>query len=79
MARLEEGWILNKDRNPFFGSINIFLRYIDDCFCVFEDPGAVDDFVHWHNGIHENINFTFDGDRSEVNFLDTTVYRTDSN
>lgn len=79
IAHLEEEWILNKDHNHFFKSINIFVCYIDDCFCVFEDPEAVDDFVLWLNGIHDKINFTHEGDKFKVNFLDTTVYRTDSN
>lgn len=41
MARLEETFILNKEHNPYFNSIFLFLRYIDDYFCVFTDPQSM--------------------------------------
>lgn len=79
MARLEETFIMNSEHNPFFDSICLFLQYIDDCFCIFKDPDFVQDFLQWLNQIHETIFFTMEGDVSQVNFLDTTVYCTNEN
>lgn len=75
MAHLEDNFILNSDVNPFFDSIFLFYRYMDDCFCIFRDPDSVGKFLDWLNNIHETISFTMEGDSHAVNFLDTTVFR----
>lgn len=59
----------------FFNSIFLFLRYIDDCFCVFSDPDSTSGFLNWLNLLHETIVFTMEGYTNSVDFLDTTVYR----
>lgn len=76
MADLEEKFFFNENQNPFFKSISIFNRYIDDYFCVYTDANTVQAFILWLNALHPSIKFTSDGNVSQVNFLNTTVYRT---
>ncbi len=55
---------------------NIFLRYIDDIFCIFPSSPNLpfDNFINILNSIDENIQLTAENSLSEINFLDTTVF-----
>ena len=54
----------------------IWLRYIDDMFCVITSS-VIDDFHHHANSISPNIKFTLElEDNSSLAFLDVRVNRT---
>lgn len=61
MAQLEEKFILNETQNPFFPSVLLFRRYVDDCFCVYNDLATLKQFLDWLNQVHPTIYFTVDG------------------
>ena len=53
----------------------IYLRYIDDIFMVW--TGTIDQLTNFKESInltHDSIKFTFEQSKTEINFLDTTVY-----
>lgn len=78
MATLEERFILNSQHNAFFGSVFFFVRFIDDIFCLYTDLGTVLSFVKWLNEVHPSIKFAFTSSESQVNFLDTSIYKIES-
>lgn len=78
MERFKKKYILN-DLNPFCQHITHYYCFIDDIFCVYNDPPSYHLFQEWLNQVHPSIKFTFSGDSSSVNFLDTTVFRTGHN
>ena len=54
----------------------LWLRYIDDIFCIL--PGDIRDgenFLHFLNSQHDTIKFTADISTTQVHFLDVTVSR----
>lgn len=79
MAQLERRFILSDQMNPLFTKIVFFYRFIDDCFCVLSDASILDGFLDWLNTIHSSIKFTMEGSRKEVHFLDTIVYKDETN
>ena len=71
MGQLEKKLI---DRYPT--KPTLWLRYIDDVFCVFPgDPTEARAFLHYLNQQHATIKFTADVSTSTVNFLDVQVSR----
>lgn len=76
---MEECFILHPEQNPFYSKIFLFFRYIDDCFCVFNDPTSLNQFLDWLNQVHPSIFFTYEGSISQVHFLDTIVFRDSNN
>ena len=52
----------------------MWLRYINDVFCIWQHgKKELDDFLIHLNSVHRSIKFTCDQSDSSVNFLDTTV------
>jgi hypothetical protein len=53
----------------------LFSRYIDDIFALWEfEQKDWDTFFTAINSYHNSIKFTFDISKSEIHFLDTTIY-----
>ncbi len=53
---------------------DLYLRYIDDIFCVFTTSRSqVEEFIDFMNSQHNTIKFTADISEEEVTFLDTIV------
>lgn len=76
MDRFEQTYILNAQFNPYYEHLSCFYRYIDNIFCVYDDPDTYPAFQVWLNQLHPAIKFTFSGDKDHVNFLDTSVFST---
>lgn len=57
----------------------MFYRFIDDCFGILADASVLTDFLDWLNSIHESIKFTMEGSTTEVHFLDTIVFKDETN
>ena len=52
----------------------LWLRYIDDIFCVWQHgESELDNFTEHLNNAHRSIKFTTEKSNTSVNFLDTTV------
>lgn len=77
MDHFERTHILNTS-NPY-EHISNYHRYIDNIFCIYDDPSSFPAFQEWLNQLHPSIKFTFSGDSKSVNFLATTVFRTKRN
>ena len=70
MGDLEEKLISRYPVKPL-----LWLRYIDDIFCIF--PGSLEDgqaFLHYLNSQHRSIKFTADVSTTNVHFLDVDVH-----
>ena len=53
---------------------DLYLRYINDIFCIFTTSRSqVDEFIKFMNSSHDTIKFTADISEEEVTFLDTKV------
>jgi hypothetical protein len=58
----------------------IWLRFIDDIFMVWtHSPDELHEFLEYVNRHHPTIKFTVEQSTKEINFLDVTVYRDESN
>lgn len=79
MSRFEQQYILNLTVNPFLRHILKFYHFIDNIFCIYTDPLSFDTFSNWLNELHPTIKFTTSGNKQQVNYLDTWVYRTQQN
>ena len=51
-----------------------FLRYLDDCFIIRDDKWDKDDFANILNGLHPNLKFKVEQNRSQIPFLDINVF-----
>ncbi len=73
MADFEESHVYNYKKPPLW-----WKRFIDDIFCIFQGTeDELHEFINHLNTCHKKktIKFTCDYSKSQVNFLDTTVYR----
>jgi hypothetical protein len=58
----------------------IWLRFIDDIFMVWtHSPDELHEFLEYVNRHHSTIKFTVEQSTKEINFLDVTVYRDETN
>ena len=56
-----------------------WLRYIDDIFCIWQHgPTELGKFVTHLNEVHETIKFTVEKSWESINFLDTTVIKSNN-
>ena len=60
----------NSDENS---SPNLYLRYVDDIFCVFRSGTSYQEFLGKLNNMHPNLQFTSEIGPSVLPFLDTCV------
>ena len=51
----------------------LYLRYIDDCFAVFDDDNACTSFLNTLNKQHLNIKFTIEKLTKTLQFLDVDI------
>ena len=71
MAQYEEDIVY-----PFTPKPIVWWRYIDDVFALFDtSEHEITEFVSYLNRSHDTIKFTSEISATEINFLDTTVYR----
>ena len=69
MSEFEEKHVYTYDLQP-----KIWLRYIDDIFCIWQHGSAeLEKFTTHLNKVHDTIKFTVEKSKTSVNFLDTTV------
>ena len=67
LAHLEKNW-LDHALKP-----SLYLRYVDDIFCVFNSSTDFNTFFNMLNATHPNLKFTYEVDNKCLPFLDTTV------
>ena len=71
MAQYEENIVYPYQPQPI-----VWWRYIDDVFALFDiSKPEISDFIAHLNISHETIKFTSEISATEINFLDTTVYK----
>lgn len=75
MEQLELNFIDNVEVNPFHDQIIFWKHYIDDIFVLFKGAVQFDNFTEWLNNVHCSIKFVGSSDTTQINFLDTVVYR----
>ena len=51
----------------------LYLRYVDDIFCVFNSDSRVTLFLQFLNNLHPNLKFTSEIGPKELAFLDTSI------
>ena len=52
---------------------SLYLRYVDDIFCVFRREALHEDFLDKLNALHQNLKFTSEIGPSTLPFLDTCI------
>ena len=52
---------------------NLYLRYIDDCFALFDNQSSIDRFLLVLNSLHCNLKFTVEVGTVSLPFLDVCV------
>ena len=73
-ANIFMGYLENKLLSRAPTRPDLYLRYIDDIFCVFSTSRSqVEEFIDYMNSSHTTIKFTADISEEEVVFLDTRV------
>ncbi len=69
MGYLEKRLLENAPHKP-----DVYLRFIDDIFCVFSSGmQSVDEFIEYMNSAHHSIKFTAEKSKEQMPFLDTLV------
>ena len=71
MAELEDEW------QKYTNVPIIYLRYVDDLYCAFENELQIDDFFNFLNEQHSNLRFTLEKGGSSIPFLDVKVTQSD--
>ena len=51
----------------------LYLRYVDDIFCIFRKDNSYEPFLQELNNLHKNLRFTFELGPDKLPFLDTLV------
>ena len=73
-ANLFMGELEKKLINTFPTKPTLWLRYIDDIFCIYPGPPhEAGDFLQFLNQAHPTIKFTADISQTKINFLDVEV------
>ncbi len=69
MGQLEKKLLAEAPHKP-----DLYLRYIDDIFCIFSlGQQHVEEFIEYMNSSHPTIKFTAEMSTETVAFLDTRV------
>ena len=62
------------------GKCLTYLRYIDDILLIWTaSKQELDEFIAYANTIHSTIKFEFTTSETEIDFLDTTIYKNKNN
>ena len=57
---------------------DFYLRFIDDIFLIWNGTKTeFDNFLKQFNERHPRIKFEYENSKTEINFLDTTVFKVD--
>lgn len=65
-------------RNQNIPQPSLYLKYVDDTFCLFENRSSAVEFFDYLNSVHEHISFTMEHESNRsISFLDVLVTRTD--
>ena len=69
MSEFEDKYVYTYELQP-----KIWLRYIDDVFCIWQHgPTELAKFITHLNKVHQSIKFTVEKSNISINFLDTNV------
>ena len=60
-----------KSTSQFYPSL--YLRYVDDIFCIFRNQVDCSHFLNFLNSVHPNLHFTFEKSNTSLPFLDVNV------
>ena len=76
-ANIFMGWFEEKFIFPLLTKLsNFYLRFIDDIFLVWNGTKTeVDNFLKKIKECHPSIKFEYEMSQTEINFLDTTVFK----
>ena len=79
-ANIFMGWFEEKFIFPLLTNLSDFyLRFIDDIFLIWNGTKTeFDDFFKKINECHPSIKFEYEMSKTEINFLDTTVFKIDN-
>ena len=73
MCHFEEKWVINSSDCP-----NVWFRYVDDTFTLFQNKDTAIKFLYCLNSRHENIQFTIEFESNQqIPFLDVSIKRLD--
>ena len=72
LAHLECKVLMNKRSTPFYYP-KLYLRYVDDTFCLFECKEHYTQFLEILNSLHPNLRFTVEVATNSLPFLDVCV------
>ena len=73
LDHLEENFF---KESPYFPSL--YVRYVDDTFCLFENESHIQLFYSYIKSVHPNINFSIELEsNNSIDFLDITIHRAD--
>ncbi|XP_043935455.1 CCR4-NOT transcription complex subunit 1 [Protopterus annectens] len=80
MAYLEECLIYNPSHNIYMVEMDIWRRYLDDCWMVWHaDSGYLHEFMEYLSSNIWGIEFTVTSNLNQIDFLEVTVYRNTDN
>ena len=71
MADLEQKHFEDMVKPSFFP--NVYYRYVDDTFCLFNTEDDATQFLELVNSLHPNLNFTVEVGSKTMPFLDVLV------
>ena len=79
-ANIFMGWFEEKFIFPLLTNLSDFyLRFIDDIFLIWNGTKTeFDNFLKKINECHPSIKFEYEISKTEINFLDTTVFKVDN-
>ena len=74
------GWIEETFIFPLLTNLSDFyLRFIDGIFLIWNGTKTeLDDFLKKINECHRSIKYEYEMSKTEINFLDTTVFKRDN-
>ena len=76
-ANISVGWFEEKFIFPLLTNLSdFFLRFIDDIFLIWNGTNTeFDNFLKKINECHPSMKFEYEMSKTEINFLDTTVFK----
>ena len=79
-ANIFMGWFEQKFIFPLLTNLSDFyLRFIDGIFLIWNGTKTeFDNFLKKINECHPSIKFEYEMSQTEINFLDTTVFKVDN-
>ena len=79
-ANVFMGWFEEKFIFSLLTNLSDFyLRFIDDIFLIWNSTKTeIDNFLKQFNERHPRIKFEYENSKTEINFLDTTVFKVDN-